>query len=313
MSAATLWVWLSAARLRTLPLSLACIVLGTFLAADAGFFRLDLAILTVLTTVSYQILSNFSNDYFDFQKGSDAHRTTVHTGEMRSVASGAISPSAMRKAVWSAAGVASILGFLLVYMAFEGAIRWVFLGLHFLALWSALQYVGGKVAYGYRGWGDFFVVFFFGWVGVEGSFMVQTGSFSPWVLLPGLSVGLLAAGVLNLNNIRDRETDPLTGKITIAVRLGLPAARWYQTALVSTAVLLSVFFVLRGVPTCSRSFLFLATLPLLYDSVRHTWKASSRAEWDALLKPLALATLLFAFLLGFGLYIDADSCSKPLF
>lgn len=306
-------IWLEAARLRTLPLALACIVLGTLLAADAGYFNPWTLALAVLTTLLYQVLSNYANDYYDWKNGADAQRTHASSGELRAVASGKIAPEAMQRAVGVVALLASISGVGLVVSAFEGSLLWIFGALHAAAVWSAINYVGGQATYGYRGWGDAFVVFFFGLVGVEGSFMLQTGQFSPWILLPGLSVGLLAAGVLNLNNLRDIDTDRAAGKMTLAGRLGARGARWYQTGLILTGVLASVYFVLRGLPTCSRSYLFLAVLPLLYDSVAQTWKAKTRPELDRLLKPLALATLLFAVLLGVGLLIDSDSCSKPLF
>ena len=305
--------WIRAARLRTLPLALACIALGTALAADAGFFDLKRLALAVLTTLLYQVLSNYANDYYDWKKGTDAHRTHEQAGELRAVASGRIAPEQMLLAVRLLAVLALLAGGLLVWTSFDGSLRWVFFALHGAAVWSAVNYVGGAATYGYRGWGDFFVLFFFGLVGVEGSFMVQTGQFSPWILLPGLSVGLLATGVLNLNNLRDLETDRAAGKITVAARLGARGARWYQTFLVVGAVASTLFFVLRGLPTCSRSYLFLAVVPLLYESVAATWKAQDRAALDKLLKPLALATFLFALALGIGLLLDTDACSKPLF
>jgi 1,4-dihydroxy-2-naphthoate octaprenyltransferase len=313
MAAPSVRTWLEAARLRTLPLALACIALGSLLAADAGYFNPLILALAMLTTLLYQVLSNYANDYYDWKSGADACRTTHQNGEARSVASGKIAPETMWSAVKAVGLLAALAGGSLVFLAFTGTLRWVFLGLHGLALWSAVNYVGGQATYGYRGWGDFFVVFFFGLVGVEGSFMVQTGQFSPWILLPGLSIGLLATGVLNLNNLRDIETDRAAGKITVAARLGTRGARWYQTVLVVGGVAAAVFFVVRGLPTCSRSYLFLAVTPLFFESVVQTWKAQSRAEWDRLLKPLALATFFFALALGVGLLIDSDACSKPLF
>jgi 1,4-dihydroxy-2-naphthoate octaprenyltransferase len=134
------------------------------------------------------------------------------------------------------------------------------------------------------------------------------------MLLPGLAIGLFAAGVLNLNNMRDFETDRLAGKRTLAGRMGLGMAKLYQLLLLFQGWLAVVLFIFLQAPvTCSRSFLFAATLPLMVETAFKGWKAQTPAEFDKLLKPLALQTVLFALLLGYGLLIDANECSKPLF
>ena len=307
--------WIGAMRPRTLPLALATLVLGTLLAADRGFFDATLLVLTALTATAYQILSNLSNDLGDALRGADDRR--AEGAEKRAVASGLITASSMRRAVGIATLVALLLTAAASWMGTRGLspaffILFVLLGIAAIA--SARGYTLGRFAYGYRGLGDLFVLFFFGPVGVAGSFFLQTQSWDWLMLLPGLSVGLFAAGVLNLNNMRDIETDRAAGKNTLAGKMGLSMARLYQLLLLFQGWLAAIFFVLLQAPvTCSRSFLFAATLPLMAETAWKGWKAKTPAEFDKLLKPLALQTVLFALLMGIGLLIDANECSKPLF
>ena len=307
--------WIGAMRPRTLPLALATILLGTLLAADRGFFDATLLVLTALTATAYQILSNLSNDLGDALRGADDRR--AEGAEKRAVASGLITASSMRRAVDIATLVALLLTAATSWLGTRGLspaffILFVLLGI--AAILSARGYTLGRYAYGYRGLGDLFVLFFFGPVGVAGSFFLQTQSWDWLMLLPGLSVGLFAAGVLNLNNMRDIETDRAAGKNTLAGKMGLSMARLYQLLLLFQGWLAATLFVLVQAPvTCSRSFLFAATLPLMAETAWKGWKAKTPAEFDKLLKPLALQTVLFALLMGIGLLIDANECSKPLF
>ena len=307
--------WIGAMRPRTLPLALATIVLGTLLAADRGFFDATLLVLTALTATAYQILSNLSNDLGDALRGADDRR--AEGAEKRAVASGLLTASSMRRAVGIATLVALLLTAATSWLGTRGLspaffILFVLLGIAAIA--SARGYTLGRFAYGYRGLGDLFVLFFFGPVGVAGSFFMQTQSWDWLMLLPGLSVGLFAAGELNLNNMRDIETDRAAGKNTLAGKMGLSMARLYQLLLLFQGWLAATLFVLVQAPvTCSRSFLFAATLPLMAETAWKGWKAKTPAEFDKLLKPLALQTVLFALLMGIGLLIDANECSKPLF
>ena len=289
--------------------------MGTLLAADRGFFDATLLVLTALTATAYQILSNLSNDLGDALRGADDRR--AEGAEKRAVASGLITASSMRRAVGIATLVALLLTAATSWLGTRGLspaffILFVLLGIAAIA--SARGYTLGRFAYGYRGLGDLFVLFFFGPVGVAGSFFLQTQSWDWLMLLPGLSVGLFAAGVLNLNNMRDIETDRAAGKNTLAGKMGLSMARLYQLLLLFQGWLAATLFVLVQAPvTCSRSFLFAATLPLMAETAWKGWKAKTPAEFDKLLKPLALQTVLFALLMGIGLLIDANECSKPLF
>ena len=307
--------WIGALRPRTLPLAWATIVLGTLLAADRGYLDGLLLGLTLATATAYQILSNLANDLGDSLKGADQHRAAG--AEQRAVASGAISVGSMRCAVLGVTVLAAVLTVATSWWGTRGMpVGYLFgyLALGAAAVWSARGYTMGHAAYGYRGLGDVFVIVFFGPVGVAGSYFLQTQAWDWLMLLPGLAIGLFAAGVLNLNNMRDLETDRLAGKNTLAGRMGLGMAKLYQLLLLAQGWAASVAFIFLQAPvTCSRSFLFAATLPLMAETAFKGWKARTPAEFDKLLKPLALQTVVFAVLMGYGLLIDANECSKPLF
>jgi len=307
--------WIGALRPRTLPLAWATIVLGTLLAADRGYFDGLLLGVTLATATAYQILSNLANDLGDSLKGADQHRAA--DAEQRAVASGAISVASRRRAVTGVTVFAAMLTAATSWWGARGMPVGYFVGylaLGSAAIWSARGYTMGHASYGYRGLGDILVIVFFGPVGVAGSYFLQTQTWDWLMLLPGLAIGLFAAGVLNLNNMRDLETDRLAGKNTLAGQMGLGMAKLYQVLLLFHGWLAAVLFIFLQSPvTCSRSFLFAATLPLMAETAVKGWKAKTPAEFDKLLKPLALQTVLFALLMGYGLLIDADECSKPLF
>lgn len=291
--------WIAAARLRTLPLAFSSILLGTFLASFYGSFNPWVLVLCLLTTLLYQVLSNYANDYGDGVKGTDDNRR----GEKRSVASGVISASQMKTAVYIVAVLAFISGTALSFLGTVGMsfiVTIVFIVLGILAIWAAIRYTVGKSAYGYKGLGDIYVLVFFGWLGVIGSFFLQAQSVNFWIILPATAVGMLAAGVLNLNNLRDREGDAKNGKITIVVRLGESKAKVYQAFLILGAVVFTSIFAWHETQSVM-GFLFLVTLPILLNVLRKSLKAKTPEEFDPLLKPLALGTLLFSITTGLGL------------
>lgn len=287
--------WIQAARLRTLPLTLSSIVLGTALAAEVSFFNPWVFVGCLLTALLFQVLSNFANDYGDGVKGTDANRT----GEKRAVASGSISATEMKKAVYlfSVLSLASALA--LVFYATRQLNPWItltFVVVGLAAIWAAITYTVGKNAYGYKGLGDIYVFVFFGLVGVGGSYYLQTSSLDALMFLPAASVGLLSVGVLNLNNMRDLDTDKEAGKITIALRLGLPGAKVYHTVLVLLAWDLA-FLYSHFMGAKPFGWLYWLSLPLFIIHLRQVFKSTS-AQLDPKLKQLALGTLLFVVLLS---------------
>ena len=291
--------WIAAFRLRTLPLSLSCIMMGNFLALWAGKFDGYVCALTMLTTVFLQILSNLANDYGDTIHGADSAN---RQGPSRAVQSGQISLTAMKNAVWLLAVLALLSGLGLVWLVFREEILMVllFVLLGLAGIYAAITYTAGNKPYGYAGLGDVSVFLFFGLVGVVGSYFLQTKNFDFKIVLPAISCGFLATGVLNVNNIRDIISDTKAGKRSIPVRIGRRAAIYYHTFLLMGALAAAVIFTLT-VYSSWLNFLFLVVVPLLVRNIIAVKTKTEAMELDPYLKQLALSTLLFVLLFGLGL------------
>lgn len=296
-----LGAWISAFRLRTLPLALASIGMGTALAVADGAVRWSVVALCALTTVLLQVLSNLANDYGDAVNGADSD---LRQGPARAVQSGAITAAAMRRGIIICGLLALLSGMVLLWVAFGAnnlPVALGFLALGLLCIWAAYRYTAGANPYGYAGWGDVSVFAFFGLVGVLGTYYLQAQSFRPALLLPAAALGLLSAGVLNVNNIRDLESDAATGKRTIPVRLGPQRARRYHAVLLLSAAACAVVFSLFERPAARPlTWLFLLVLPLLARNIRGVLYARTPAEADPFLKQLALTTLVFVVLFAAG-------------
>lgn len=290
--------WIQAFRFRTLPLAFSCIFMGAFLAASNGFFNWPILIWSLVTTLFLQVLSNLANDYGDATSGVDGeHRT----GPKRTVSAGLISQSAMKKALIVFSLLSLCSGLWLIFLSFGD--RWteiiVFLVLGLGAIVAAIKYTVGKRPYGYAGFGDLFVLIFFGLVGVGGSYYLYAHTLNLLILLPALSCGLLAVGVLNVNNIRDIESDKLAGKHSIPVRIGRDNAIVYHWILLTLAMVSSCVYVSIMNPR-GFSFLFLLVLPMLFSNARAVKIKKTSEGLDPFLKQLALTTLIFVILFGIG-------------
>jgi 1,4-dihydroxy-2-naphthoate polyprenyltransferase len=288
--------WLSAARLRTLPLALASIFMGSFLAASFGKFSWIICFLCCLTTISLQILSNFANDYGDTQNGADS---AGRVGPQRAVQSGVISPKQMFRGIIFLAILCLIFGISLLYVAFKDASSQQFLlffGLGLLCMLAAYTYTAGKNPYGYAGLGDISVLIFFGLVGVLGSFYLYAKEISWQIVLPALSCGLFATGVLNINNIRDIESDTRAGKRTIPSRLGKSKAIIYHWCLLLGGMICAILYIFQTQLLHYQWISFLA-FPLFFIN---GIKVSRLQNPDPMLKQMALSTLLFVILFGVG-------------
>lgn len=303
--------WIDAARLRTLPLSMSGIIAGSFLAK----WRLDnegmewdivIFILALLVTLCYQILSNYANDYGDGVKGTDALRSNA--AELRAVASGRISVKAMRDAVILVSLLSAVATVALLYRAF---LRYeyyeefyVFLGLGALCILAAIGYTVGKRPYGYMGLGDMMVFIFFGLVSVCGSYFLFTKNFHWDILLIGAAFGMLSMAVLNLNNMRDYESDIKSGKKTLAVRLGYRNAMIYQIVLLQLPMLLIlVFLMIQGLAEQGNYYAFIVMVMLFpWAGVRRRiLQSKSSNELDQYLKQIGILTLVTSILLAVGL------------
>jgi 1,4-dihydroxy-2-naphthoate octaprenyltransferase len=304
--------WIEAARLRTLPLALASMLMGCFLAAMNGFFDLKIASLTIFTAILLQVLSNYANDYGDSIHGAD-HKDRV--GPKRAVQEGKITSSQMRNAVILFSILSFVSGVLLLIVAIdfqsENSLKILgfFLGLGVFCIAGAILYTAGKKPYGYMGLGDIAVLIFFGWVAGGGTYFLQAQASSifdfqtiHWdIFLPATSCGLFAVGVLNLNNIRDINSDILAEKNSIPVRIGKEKASFYHAAVISVAWLCVLIFLGLNYQT-PLNLLFLITFPLfIYNSIQ-VFKRKNM-ELDPLLKQLALSTLLFVILFGISFLV----------
>jgi 1,4-dihydroxy-2-naphthoate octaprenyltransferase len=290
--------WIAAARLRTLPLAFSSIILGTCLAASKGSFDVLVFVLSLLTTLCYQVLSNYANDYGDGVKGTDDNRK----GEQRAVAAGIISPKQMKNAVILFSILSFVFGTWLSIVATFKMDLWVtilFIVLGILAIVAAITYTVGAKAYGYKGWGDVFVLLFFGHVGVVGSYFLQYNQISWDIFLPATAVGFLAMGVLNLNNMRDIETDKEHGKRTIPVLIGLQKAKFYHGALIILALDLAYIYNKIN-PISLWQNLFFVTIPMLIAGLFRVRKSFTPEDFEPQLKILAITTLLFSITLGIG-------------
>lgn len=291
--------WIQAARPRTLALALAGIGIGLFLAAADAAVSGWIAALTLLTAILLQILSNLANDYGDSLHGADS---VTRAGPRRAVQSGQITRSAMRQAMGLVAGAAMVTGLALVWLAFGSSAIWLillFLVLGAAAVWAAIAYTASSNPYGYIGLGDLFVFIFFGWVAVVGSYFLQTHTLPLVLFLPATSVGLFSVAVLNVNNIRDVDSDREAGKQSIPVRLGPRRARFYHWALLWGGLLTALLYVLLTYHS-TWQFLFLLAAPLLLKNGVAVWRGRTAAELDPLLKQMSLTTLLFVITFGVG-------------
>ncbi len=286
--------WFSAFRLRTLPLAVASISLGSFLAAAEDSFQWQVSLLALLTAFLLQILSNLANDYGDSVHGADSER---RVGPQRATQSGRITSRLMRAAVLVLVGLCLASGYLLI----RGE-SYVFHVSGLAAIAAAVAYTVGPRPYGYVGLGDLFVFLFFGIVGVCGSYYLHTHRLNLLTLLPAVSCGVFCVAVLNINNLRDMTSDQLAGKITMAVRLGGYKARIYHWILLLVGLGSASAYIFLTYKTAWQ-WLFLAVVPLLLRNGRGIFSQQDATLLDPYLKQMALTTLLFSFLFGAGMLL----------
>ncbi|MEM7086764.1 MAG: 1,4-dihydroxy-2-naphthoate octaprenyltransferase [Bacteroidota bacterium] len=310
--------WIAAARPRTLPLSVSGIIVGASLGYTKYFselspeeetalnvlggesehwiWELPLFWLAILTTVGFQVLSNFANDYGDGIKGSDANRK----GEQRMVASGIISPKQMKRGMIITAVITLFIASLLIFMAFGNEhfiLAFIFFNLAIASVIAAIKYTVGKSAYGYSGFGDLFVFIFFGIVAVLGSYFLFTKTLGWDLVLPAISMGLFSTAVLNLNNMRDIESDALVGKNTLVVKLGRSRAKTYHYCLFFFGIICALLY--SGLHYYApKQFLYaIAFFPFLLN-VLVVARNKEPQLLDSELKKVALSTFAFAILFG---------------
>mgnify|MGYP002712933434 FL=1 len=308
--------WFAAARLRTLPLSVSGIIVGASAGimdkqnlvlqeADAAYNGLvcfaytsvlesPMFWLAIFVTVGFQVLSNFANDYGDGIRGTDHKRN----GEKRMVASGLISPQQMKVGMILAGGITFILATVLIFMAFGSEkliISFVFFNLAIISIIAAVKYTVGKNAYGYSGLGDIFVFLFFGLLSVLGSYFLFTHQINLHLVLPAIAIGCFSTAVLNLNNMRDIESDTAAKKHTLVVQLGLARAKKYHAFLLLFGMACMLVYSALNYTGPRQLIYIVAFIPFLLN-LKTVTNNKAPVLLDGELKKVALGTFLVAIL-----------------
>lgn len=287
--------WISAARLRTLPLSISGIITAAAAASSVGQYTNTIFWLAIATTLGFQILSNFANDYGDGVKGTD---NDDRVGPARAMQSGLLTAKELKKGMIVTAVGTLLLASMLIFAAFGDAnflLSFLFFNLGIAAIIAAVKYTVGKSAYGYRAMGDLFVFIFFGLVGVLGCYFLFTETLANYILLPAITIGLLSVAVLNLNNMRDRLSDAKVNKNTVAVLLGEARVKTYHTFLILSGFSAALLYIVLQYKGVLSLLPLLAFIPLFLN-IYKVYKTDIPKDLDPELKKVALSTFLFSVL-----------------
>jgi 1,4-dihydroxy-2-naphthoate octaprenyltransferase len=288
-------IWLMAARPRTLPAAVAPVLVGTSLAGFAHVFHPLRFLAALLGAVFIQVGTNLSNDYSDARRGADAED---RLGPVRVTAGGLVPPRQVLVATYVTFGLAVLAGVYLIVVA-----GWQLLIVGTASILAGVAYTGGPKPYGYEGLGEVFVFLFFGVVAVAGSFFVQVKHLSWEAFALSVPVGLLAAAILVVNNVRDIDSDRRADKRTLAVRLGRERTRGLFAAVVYLAYILTPVTWLFG-PTTAWVLLPWLTLPLAIGVVRTIRSRSDGPSLNGALAQSGMLQLAFCMLLSAGLLLS---------
>jgi 1,4-dihydroxy-2-naphthoate octaprenyltransferase len=286
-------LWLVAARPRTLPAAVAPVLVGTSLAIGEGTFRALAFACALLGSIFIQIGTNLSNDYSDARRGAD---TEDRLGPVRVTAGGLMPPRTVLIGTYVAFGIAVAAGIYLIAIA-----GWQLLLVGAASILAGVLYTGGPRPYGYEGLGEIFVFLFFGVVAVVGSYFVQTEQLVSEAFALSVPVGLLAAGILLVNNIRDADTDRRAGKKTLAVRLGRDSARGLFVACIAGAYLTVPIVAIFGRGISPLVLLALLTIPLAVPLVRTVRTRTDGPSLNESLAKTGMLLAIFSLLLSIGL------------
>ena len=289
--------WLLASRPATLPAATVPVFVGLGAAlSDGATFRPLVFIITLFSALLIQIGTNFANDYSDFHRGAD-HEGRL--GPLRVTQSGLISHDDVRRGIFVAFGLASLLG---IYLVFIGG--WPIIAIGVLSIVCGLAYTGGPWPFGYHALGDVFVFVFFGLVAVMGTAYLQSGVWSSLALAASVPAGLLVTNILVINNLRDLPTDSAAGKHTLAVRIGDRATRGQYALFTAIAYAVPAILGFQGIVPQRRWLLLpLLTLPLAFSLVRTVVGGLSGRELNPMLRRTGLLLLSFGLLFSIGLVL----------
>ncbi len=284
--------WIAGARPRTLPAAVAPVILGTAAAAAVDKANLGLAMLALLVSVGLQVGVNYANDYSDGIRGTDAERV----GPVRLVGQKIANPGNVKIAAFGSFGFAALMG--LALAGLSGA--WPLIPVGVLCVVAAWRYTGGDHPYGYRGLGEVFVFVFFGLVATLGTLYAQADRLTLVGLLASVGVGAVASAILVANNLRDIPTDAVSGKKTLAVRLGDTRTRTFYLALLAVSL-----GCLGGIAvTHVWALLGLAAYGLMVKPVRVLVRGATGRELVPVLATTGIFELAYAVLLGLGIVLS---------
>lgn len=293
--------WIAGARPRTLPAAFAPVLVGTAIAAWDEAAVWNRALLALVVTVALQIGVNYANDYSDGIRGTDAQRV----GPVRLVGQGLAEPRMVKRAALLSFVVAGVAGLVLVLLSG----LWWLIAVGMAAIVAAWTYTGGPRPYGYAGLGEVFVFVFFGLVAVGGTAIVQVGFVSTLAWICGVGVGALSCAILVVNNLRDIPSDMLTGKRTLAVRIGDPATRWLYGALILVALVIAAGIALAGAVDSEAwpvmAVLGLGTLPVAAAPLRAVRAGATGPALVPVLVATGRVLLVFGVLLAGGIALSA--------
>ena len=286
-------VWISSFRLRTLPLSISGIIFGSALAYSNQYFNNTIFVFALLTTISLQILSNLANDYGDGIKGTDNNN---RIGPERAIQSGLISPIQMKYAIITNVLILIVLITTLLYFSFgtnEYLNLLTFFTLGIISIYSAIKYTVGNKAYGYYALGDLFVLLFFGFLSVMGSYYLYAKNLEINLILPSFSIGLLSVAVINLNNMRDLVSDKLSNKITVAGKLGFANSKKYHFLILISSIVFSLLFILFFYYKPLSLIIIISYIPIVLH-LKKVYTITKPVEYNDELKKVAISTFLFS-------------------
>ena len=283
--------WLLAARLKTLPAAISPVILGCALAYHDGFLHILIFVMTLLAAVLIQVGANFANDVFDFEKGADRED---RLGPTRATQSGLISSEKMKKAIWPIFALAICVGF---YLAFIGGWPIVIIGLASIA--AGIYYTGGPYPLGYHGFGDVFVFIFFGLIAVPGTYYLQSGTLNALSLYLGVVMGMLSTAILVVNNLRDLDTDRLSGKKTLAVQLGKTFSKIQYSTLILIPFLLPLYIWWNDENELSLIITIFA-LPIAFHLIKQVYSLTGK-DLNRVLSRTARFLFIFTLLFSAGL------------
>ncbi|WP_436835202.1 1,4-dihydroxy-2-naphthoate octaprenyltransferase [Arenibacter algicola] len=273
--------------------------MGTALGSMYSQFRWDIFVFALLTTVGFQITSNFANDYGDGVKGTDNEN---RVGPKRALQSGQLSRNELKMGIIISIAICILFTVALLYFSFgtENLLFTIIFGaLGILSIWAAIKYTVGSSAYGYKGLGDLFVFLFFGLLGVMGSMFLYTKALYTVTIFPAVAIGLLSTGVLNLNNLRDYESDKKSSKNTLIVKMGIKNGKIYHVFLIIISFISMLAFTYIHYDNWKNTIHLVAFVPI-FMHLNKMWKLKNTVLLDPELKKLALSTFLLSILFYFS-------------